>query len=72
MQGSSTADLQSTNVLSTSLNTLLIPTLILMVISLVISVVVLRFLMNGLDLELHKLNERCKFIFDGDLEIEIP
>jgi hypothetical protein len=50
VQGSSSADVQSTNVLSASLNTLLIPTLILMVISLVISVVVLRFLMNGLDL----------------------
>jgi hypothetical protein len=51
---------------------LLIPTLILIFISLVISILLLRFLMNGLDLELYRLNECCKFIFDGDLGIEIP
>lgn len=45
-----TVDLQSANVLSSSLNTLLIPTFILIIVSLIISVVVLRFLMNGLDL----------------------
>jgi hypothetical protein len=61
------ADLLSSDVLGTSLNTLIIPTVILIFISLVISVVVLRTLMTGLDLELHKLNECCKFIFDGDL-----
>lgn len=62
-----TVNLQSDDVVNSSLNTLLIPTIILIAISLILSVVVLRSLMNGLDLELHKLNERCKFILDGDL-----
>jgi hypothetical protein len=54
------------------MQTLLIPILISICISILVSVLVLRFLLNNLDLELHKINECCKFIFDGDLNIEIP
>ena len=71
-----------TNTLSTRLiesythsdvvKTLLTPILISILISIAISVVVLRYILNDLDLELFKINDYCKFIVEGDINIEIP
>lgn len=58
-----------TNQQAEVLSTLLIPSIMLIGLSVLITLLILRTLLNGLDQELNKLNERCKFIVEGDIAI---
>lgn len=62
----STFDLQQ------NLNILIILVIVLVVIGSLISTCILKILLDGIDKKLFRLEDYCKFIVDGDINIEIP
>ena len=51
---------------------LLIPIISLIVLASILSVCIINCLLNSVDNELYELDSLCKFIADGDINIEIP
>jgi hypothetical protein len=52
-----------------SLKAMLIPNGILILIGSIVSAFVLKYLLDSLDNELSELDNRCKFIVDGDINV---
>ena len=67
-----TTTISSSSQFNSSLNLYLALVITFIIISFIVSFCVLKQLMNGLDDELIELENRCNFIVDGDINIEIP
>lgn len=64
--------LNSTAQTDNLLQTLLIATMVAIFVSLLFSFCVLKKLLKDLDIQLYKLHKCCKFIANGDINIDIP
>jgi hypothetical protein len=63
-------NIRAINVLD-NLKAMIIPNVILILAGSIVSGLILKYLLDSLDDELCELDNRCQFIVDGDINIEI-